>query len=196
MSTVPSPLFSSSALSRLRVVQRSFLTRRGGRHFPRTAVAVEYRPPVQRQINGSDGANYARVIDAEVIHGDEQAFWGERRGFYRKPLQYFPTWDRLAQTLILITRQVPRVPQEMAFRLMAVFLKLMLLPRIVMNADLMLASWVAMNAEGVIAAARGDDGDSSKADNKDNGNSNNKDKSSGKEGGEGEKSVGTDAKKE
>ncbi|ORC86485.1 uncharacterized protein TM35_000282010 [Trypanosoma theileri] len=184
MSSAPTPLFSSSALSRLRVVQRSFLTRRGGRHVARTAVAVEYRPSLQRRISGGDGGNYERVIDAEVLHGDEQVFWGERRGFYRRPVQYFPTWDRLAQALILITRQVPRVPQEMAFRLMAVFLKLMLLPQLVMSADLMLPSWVATNAEGVLAAARKDD---SKNDTttttttkNDNSNSNNNNNSSDK----------------
>ncbi|KAF5226114.1 hypothetical protein ECC02_000675 [Trypanosoma cruzi] len=154
--SLPSLLSSAASLSRMRVVQRGFLTRRGGRHLTRAAVAVEYRPVQQKRI--SDGS-YGRVIDAEVLHGDEQLFWGERRNYYCKRAPYFPTWDRLAQTLILMTRQVPRVPQEMAFRLMAVFLKLMLLPRIVMNAELMLPSWVATNAEGVITQAVGDEED-------------------------------------
>lgn len=150
MSTPPPPLFSASALSRLRVVQRSFLTRRGGRHVTRSSNAVEYRPALQKKV--SDG-NYERVINAEAIHGDEQRFWGERRDFYRRRPQYFPTWDRLAQALVLMTRHVPRVPQEMAFRLMVVFLRLLLLPRIVAGAELMLPSWVATNAEGIVAQA-------------------------------------------
>ncbi|KEG07719.1 hypothetical protein DQ04_08991000 [Trypanosoma grayi] len=141
----------ASSLSRLRVVHRSFLTRRGGRHVPRAAVAVEYRPAVQKRVG--DG-NYERVIDAEALHGDEQLFWGARRSFYRKPVQYYPTWDRVAQTLILMTRHVPRVPQEMAFRLMAVFLKLLLLPRLVVNAEVLLPSWVATNAEGLLLTSR------------------------------------------
>ncbi|RNF08362.1 uncharacterized protein Tco025E_07188 [Trypanosoma conorhini] len=166
--SLPSLLSSASSHSRLRVVQRGFLTRRGGRHVPRAAVAVEYRPAEQKKIG--DG-NYQRVIDAESLHGDEQRFWGARRDYYTRRAQYFPTWDRFAQALILMTRHVPRVPQEMAFRLMAVFLKLMLLPRLVVNAELMLPSWVAANAEGLITQAVGDEegrdgGDAKRANNK------------------------------
>ncbi|ESL09795.1 hypothetical protein TRSC58_02480 [Trypanosoma rangeli SC58] len=151
--SLPSLLSSVASRSRLQVVHSGFLTRRGGRHVTRAAVAVEYRPAEQKKI--SDG-NCQRVIDAEALHGEEQLFWGARRDYYTRRAQYFPTWDRFAQTLILMTRNVPRVPQEMAFRLMAVFLKLMLLPRLAMNTELMLPSWVTNNAEGIIAQAVGD----------------------------------------
>ncbi|CBH11259.1 hypothetical protein, conserved [Trypanosoma brucei gambiense DAL972] len=140
-----------AALSRLRITHRSFLTRSRGRHVCRSAVGVEYRPEQQKKVLDH---SYARVINAEVVHGDEQKFWGERRTFYTQRNIFFPMWDRCAQALILITREVPRVPQEMAFRLMAVFLKLMLLPRLMMNTELMLPMWIASNAEGAMAAAK------------------------------------------
>ncbi|KAG8342793.1 hypothetical protein ERJ75_001465800 [Trypanosoma vivax] len=150
MTLPPSPL-STAALSRLRITHRSFITRRGvGRHVPRTAIAVEYRPELQRRLAED---RYERAINAEVLHGDEQKFWSERRTFYTQRRTYFPMWDRCAQALVLMTREVPRVPQEMAFRLMAVFLKLLLLPRLVVNTELMLPSWVSANVEGVVRDA-------------------------------------------
>nr|CCC90580.1 conserved hypothetical protein [Trypanosoma congolense IL3000] len=144
-----SPL-PATALSRLRITHRSFLTRRGGRHVSRAAIAVEYLPEEQRKVLDH---SYSRVVNAEVLHGDEQKFWGERRAFYTKRRSYFPTWDRCAQAAILLTRDAPRVPQEIAFRLMAVFMKLILIPRLMMNAELMLPMWIAANAEGTVRAA-------------------------------------------
>lgn len=149
---------SSAAVgSRLRVVQRSFLVRRGGimggRHRPLAATAV-----VDKSVQ--DLATHPRYIDAEDVHSNlsstlgEQAFWGAKRSFYRKGTQYYPTWDRQAQTLILLCRQVPRVPQEAAFRLFAVFMKLLLLPQLMSVQGLALPLHVLTNVEGLIGGAQ------------------------------------------
>ncbi len=97
--------------------------------------------------------NENRVVDAEVIHGDEQVFWSERRTFQRRYYPpYMPSWDRFAQTLILMARTVPRVPQEAAFRLLAVFLKLLLIGRLTDLAQMMLPSWMSVNVQGLLPA--------------------------------------------
>ncbi|KPI83721.1 hypothetical protein ABL78_7241 [Leptomonas seymouri] len=140
---------------RLRVVQRDYLTRRGGRtHHLRSAVSVDYTPAYFAAYR-ADPNLCPRLIDAEAIHGDEQAFWSSRRDFYRSGASrsYYPTWDRQAQALVMLTRQVARVPQEAAFRLFTLGLKMMLLPRLVTNAELMLPSWALMNAEGLLGEA-------------------------------------------
>lgn len=141
--------------SRLRVVQRDYLTRRGGRtHHIRSSVAVDYTPSYFAAYK-ADPNLCPRLIDAEAIHGDEQGFWSARRDFYRgrSMRNYYPTWDRQAQTLVMLTREVARVPQEAAFRLFTLGLKMMLLPRLVTNAELMLPSWMMMNAEGLLGEA-------------------------------------------
>lgn len=140
---------------RLRIVQRDYLTRRGGRtHHLRSSVAVDYSPTYFAAYK-ADHNLCPRLIDAEAIHGDEQAFWSARREFYRggASQSYYPTWDRQAQALVMLTRQVTRVPQEAAFRLFTLGLKMMLLPRLVTNAELMLPSWVLMNAKGLLGEA-------------------------------------------
>ena len=102
----------------------------------------------------STTATESRVIDAEVIHGDEQVFWSEKRTFYRRYYSpYMPSWDRFAQTLILMSRSVPRVPQEVAFRLMAVFLKLLLIGRITDLAQMLLPAWTTVNLENLLITA-------------------------------------------
>ncbi|KPA74679.1 putative mitochondrial hypothetical protein [Leptomonas pyrrhocoris] len=141
--------------SRLRVIQRDYLTRRGGRtHHLRSSVAVDYTPAYFAAYK-ADPNLCPRLIDAEAIHGDEQAFWSARRDFYRggASRSYYPTWDRQAQALVMLTREVARVPQEAAFRLFTLGLKMLLLPRLVTNAELMLPSWVLMNTEGPLGAA-------------------------------------------
>jgi hypothetical protein len=140
---------------RLRIVQRDYLTRCGGRtHHLRSSVAVDYTPAYFAAYR-NDPNLCPRLIDAEAIHGDEQAFWSARRDFYRggASRSYYPTWDRQAQALVMLTRQVARVPQEAAFRLFTLGLKMMLLPRLVTNAELMLPSWMLMNAEGLLGEA-------------------------------------------
>ncbi|GET86204.1 hypothetical protein, conserved [Leishmania tarentolae] len=151
---------------RLRVIQRDFLTRRGGRtHQRRSAAAVDYTPTYFAAYK-SDPGQCPRLIDAEAVHGDEQAFWSARRDFYRggASRSYYPAWDRQAQALIMLTREVPRIPQEAAFRLFTLGLKMMLMPRLVAGVELMLPLWVTMNSEsllgegleGKVAKANGD----------------------------------------
>ena len=140
---------------RLRIIQRDYLTRHGGRtHHLRSSVAVDYTPSYFAAYK-ADHNLCPRLIDAEAIHGDEQAFWSARRDFYRggASRSYYPTWDRQAQALIMLTREVTRVPQEAAFRLFTLGLKMMLLPRLVANAELMLPSWMLLNAEGLLGEA-------------------------------------------
>ncbi|CAJ1986458.1 mitoribosomal protein uL10m [Leishmania donovani] len=138
---------------RLRIIHRDYLTRRGGRtHQRHSAVAVDYTPTYFATYK-SDPGQCPRLIDAEAVHGDEQAFWSARRDFYRggASRSYYPAWDRQAQALIMLTREVPRIPQEAAFRLFTLGLKMMLLPRLVAGVELMLPSWVTMNAESLLS---------------------------------------------
>ncbi|KAK7198598.1 hypothetical protein NESM_000822800 [Novymonas esmeraldas] len=141
--------------SRLRIVQRDFLTRRGGRtHQLRSAVSVDYTESYFAAYR-SDPALCPRLIDAEAVHGDEQRFWLTRREFYRGGASraFAPVWDRQAQALIQLTRDVPRIPQEAAFRLFTLGLKMMLLPRLVAGVESLLPMWVTMNAETLLGEA-------------------------------------------
>ncbi|KAG5506934.1 hypothetical protein JIQ42_07653 [Leishmania sp. Namibia] len=162
VSSVPMPIRDAAATAaakvsrlvspRLRITQRDYLTRRGGRtHQRRSAVAIDYTPTYFSAYKG-DPSQCPRLIDAEAVHGDEQAFWSARRDFYRggASRSYYPTWDRQAQALIMLTRNVPRIPQEAAFRLFTLGLKMLLLPRLVAGVELMLPSWVTLNAEGFL----------------------------------------------
>lgn len=138
--------------SRLRVIQKDFLTRRGGRvNAIRSSTAISYTPAYMSPYN-ADIHKCPRLIDAEVVHGDEQSFWTARRDFYRggSGRSFYPLWDRQAQVLIMLTRAVPRVPQEAAFRLFAMGLKMMLLPRVVAGTELMLPAWLSMNMKGLL----------------------------------------------
>lgn len=69
----------------------------------------------------------------------------EKRSFYRRRAPFMPSWDRFAHTLILMTRKVARVPPEAAFRLMAVFLKMMFMVSIGEVAQLMMPQWLLAN---------------------------------------------------
>lgn len=131
--------------TRLQILARPLLFKRRGKLTAAPAIAA------------TAPHNENRLIDAEAIHGDEQAFWQEKRWFYYgKRGEYMPTWDRMAQTLILMTRTVPRVPQEAAFRIFAVFLKLLMITRITDVASMMLPLWSTMNVQGLIQQAKKD----------------------------------------
>jgi hypothetical protein len=95
-----------------------------------------------------------RTINADFVHKESgEDFHMERRWFYRaagKNAQFATTWDRVAQALILMTRPQPRVVPEAAFRLFAVFLKLMMLDRITSTTASMLPLWASANAQNII----------------------------------------------
>lgn len=155
MSAAPSSAAGRVISSRLRVIQRDFLTRRGGRaNLIRSSTAVNYCPAYMAAYK-ADPSKCPRLIDAEVVHGDEQAFWTARRDFYRSGASssFYPVWDRQAQVLVMLTREVARVPQEAAFRLFTLGLKMLLLPRIVVGTELLLPSWLTMNTEALLAEA-------------------------------------------
>lgn len=128
----------------MRVVSQPLILKRRGRFTVASAVSVQ-----------SQKLNEARVIDAEIIHGgDEQSFWTEKRWFYRDPKAFMPTWDRAAQTLILLSRTAPRVPQEAAFRLFSVFMKMLMITKVTELASTMLPLWATVNMEGLIQQAK------------------------------------------
>lgn len=131
-------------MNRLRIVSKPLIFKRR-QTVRRAAVAVVAAP------------NDLRSVDAEIIHGDEQEFWGEKRWFYRSKLHYMPSWDRFAQTLISFSQTVPRVPQEAAFRIFAVFLKLTMIQQLVDLSSLLLPSWQALNVQGLLTQAKKDD---------------------------------------
>ena len=91
-------------------------------------------------------AGEAMTIDADAVHehvpGGARAFWMRTRS-WKIPAKFgggqlvnhkcrsmMPTWDRVAQAMLLMAQPVPRVVPEMAFRLFAVFLKVLMLQRI------------------------------------------------------------------
>ncbi|CUG86793.1 Hypothetical protein, putative [Bodo saltans] len=133
-----------SLTTRLRVTSQPLIFRRRGRFTAASAVSVQ-----PQKINES------RLIDAEIIHGgDEQAFWTEKRWFSGAPGTFMPTWDRSAQTLILLSRAAPRVPQEAAFRLFSVFMKMLMITKVTELASTMLPLWATVNMEGLIQQAK------------------------------------------
>lgn len=97
-----------------------------------------------------------RVLSAEALHNDERAFWRQRRSFYvrRNRDVYVPTWDRCAQALLLMSRSVARVPQEAAFRLFAVFLKMMLTARLADLSSVLLPVWLSHNVAPLLEEAK------------------------------------------
>lgn len=169
--------------SRLKVSQRDLLTRRNGRiSFFRSSTTVEYGnaylkanvKPTEANPNHYDCQTHPRLIDAEILHGDEQAFWRQKRAFYRRDQSFMPSWDRQAHALVLLTRSVARAPQAAAFRLFALYLKLLLLPRLVMERELLLPLLSLANTEGILGQAIAEvekNKDNNKADNKDGGSS-------------------------
>ncbi len=107
-------------------------------------------------IPASDREN--RLISADFVHKDSaEDFWLEQQWFYKRTGRggvLMPTWDRLAQTLILMTRPQPRVVPEAAFRLFAVFMKMMLLDRLTEAVSNMLPVWTSMNAKALLENAK------------------------------------------
>lgn len=152
--------------SRLRVIQRDFLTRRGGRtNLIRSSTAVGYSPTYMNAYKGNVD-KCPRLVDAEAVHGDEQTFWTARRDFYRSRAakSFYPIWDRQAQVLVMMTREVVRIPQEAAFRLFTLGLRMLLLPRVVAGTELLLPSWLSMNAEALLSESGATAGGEKKAD--------------------------------
>jgi hypothetical protein len=100
----------------------------------------------------------ARTIDANAIHGGhngEQQFWTQLRTYRtaRHNQSMMPSWDRFAQTLIMFTRRAPRVLPAEAFRLMAVFMKFLLVVRVPEMRPLLLPLQAGANAQGLIGQA-------------------------------------------
>jgi hypothetical protein len=133
-----------SITTRLRVTSQPLIFRRRGRYTVASAVSVQPQK-----------VSESRLIDAEILHGgDEQAFWTEKRWFSGCSREYMPTWDRSAQTLILLSRAAPRVPQEAAFRLFSVFMKMLMITKVTELASTMLPLWATVNMEGLIQQAK------------------------------------------
>ncbi len=114
------------------------------------------RTTISRQVYAINPEQQSqRVIDADLVHPDAQDFWLEKQWFYRKtavaPL--VQSWNRFAQTVILMTRQTERLVPEAAFRLLAVFLKVMMQTRIAETAAIMLPIWQSVNAENALGVA-------------------------------------------
>ena len=97
-------------------------------------------------------ADSPATINAELVHGDEQAFWLEKRVQLTTMRRDMPFWDRAAQTAILMTRRVARVPQEAAFRLMAVYLKMLMMVQLVDLSSMMLPVWMSHNVQGLLGS--------------------------------------------
>ena len=134
----------------LRVARRNLLVSYRGRTHSASSTVTYHRSHVRNGPHTSEAE--FRLIDAEHVHGDEQVFWQQRQNFYRsnRTAPLMPIWDRLAHVAILTTRKVERVPQEAAFRLMAVYLKLMFLPSIVGTVSAMLPLWKSHNVQGLL----------------------------------------------
>lgn len=109
-----------------------------------------------------------RSVAADIIHGshpvgglDDGAieFWSERRRFgvassQRRRIRPAPMWDRMAQTLVLFTRTHARVMPELAFRSMAMFLRVLMMTQVTETRALLLPAAAAHNAEGVVGLAK------------------------------------------
>lgn len=162
---------------RLKIRHQSFLIRRTAgttqgsrgsaptasrfqRSLPAASTTIDYTDaymaPFKAKTGVSEGGleddmlhHCPRLIDAELIHGDEQEFWSERRTFRRSGgsrQTFYPTWDRQAQALIMMVERVPRVPAAAAFRLMTLGLRMLLLPRLAGMVSTMLPLQVGMQA--------------------------------------------------
>ena len=104
----------------------------------------------------------ARSVRADTVHRESGfVFWGQRQTFEHNvyhskyDLQYMPFWDRACQVLILLTRNVARVPQEAAFRLLAMHLKIMMMTSLTTTASLRLpVTATTMNLENLMREAK------------------------------------------
>ena len=67
-----------------------------------------------------------------------------------------PVWDRLAQSLIQITRPQERALPELAFRSMAMFLKILTIVQLAETKAILMPGQMAMNNEGVVGQAIGE----------------------------------------
>lgn len=110
------------------------------------AVSLDYSTGYMNQFRSAAGSggqeadddvlhHCPRLIDAELIHGDEQEFWTERRTFQRGGKSgrqtYAHSWDRQAQAMLMMVQRTPRSMAIAAFRLLALSHRLLLLPRLV-----------------------------------------------------------------
>lgn len=110
-----------------------------------------------------------RSISGGVVHGaftmqgleSCQQFWVERRTYqtpkFRQRLM--SVTDRLAQTLITITRPQPRALPEIAFRSMATFLKILTIVQLTETRSILMPSQLGMNVEGMVGQAKKDEAD-------------------------------------
>jgi hypothetical protein len=103
--------------------------------------------------------NEKRVMNADLLHKEgAQEFWCLKDKFHnpnKMDQRYMPVWDRSAQALILFTRNVVRVPQELAFRLLAVHLKILLVPSLTMMQSLTLPEkMTTLNFEALMNEAK------------------------------------------
>ena len=103
-----------------------------------------YTAPAVAAVHADEARAKATTVDADVIHGGgkSQTFWLRMRTWglpaklqggnlwNHRNRAYVPTWDRVAQVMLMMAQPVPRQTPEMAFRLFAVFLKVMMLQRI------------------------------------------------------------------
>lgn len=124
------------------------------------ATTSQYKP------NAPEKRIEKRTINGHMLHGSQPVlglepahqFWAARREFqipkFRRRLM--PAWDRLAQSLIQITRPQARVfPAELAFRSMAMFLKILTIVQVAETRAILMPSQMTMNAEGVVGQAVG-----------------------------------------
>lgn len=110
------------------------------------------------------GNSSTRTINANCLHQEGSAeFWMKRRTYRRGYTpQYFdffsqtmmPSWDRLAQALLLMVQPVKREPAANAFRLFVMFLKMQILHRIATTNLMMLPLSTSINLQAVLEEAK------------------------------------------
>ena len=160
------PLASSAA--RLTVVQHHRVRTRGVGNLSVIASSgsaasqtVVYAPTTSAKDRES------RTVSAHIIHGSDRDggldagatnFWAERRDFNvpRWRQRLYPAWDRAAQALITITRPQRRdaMLPEMAFRTMALFLKMLTMGQVAELNRVLLPGRAAQGVENVVGAAK------------------------------------------
>eukprot|EP00744_Colponema_vietnamica_P022119 GILI01031725.1.p1 GENE.GILI01031725.1~~GILI01031725.1.p1 ORF type:complete len:217 (+),score=32.63 GILI01031725.1:64-651(+) len=150
----------------MRVHCRNLVTKLRGRTVIATATSGYSTAIGSRQLSDK-AADSPYLINAEQVHGDEQEFWHAQRNFNRKDKSPMPYWDRMAHTTILMSRRAARVPQEAAFRLMAVYLKLIMMVKLVDLSSMMLPLWMSHNVQGLLGSElekKNGDGENDKKD--------------------------------
>lgn len=133
----------------MRVHCRNMIVKVRGRSMTATATSGYSTNIGSRQLSDK-AADSPYIINAEQVHGDEQEFWLANRTFNRKEQTPMPYWDRMAHTIVLMSRRAVRVPQEAAFRLMAVYLKLIMMVKLVDLSSMMLPIWMSHNVQGLL----------------------------------------------